>query len=66
MAKLYPIMQKHAIEESIHSINLHYVNGKIEVELVLNTAHHAGVLSALKSDCEAFEEIRSVSIFIRT
>ncbi len=65
MIKLYPIMQKHSLDESIHSINLHYIKGKIEAELVLNKAHHEGVLAALKSDCEAIDEIRSISIFNR-
>jgi len=65
IAKLYPIMQKHSIDENIHSINLHYVNGKIEVELVLNEANSSGILAILKADCEAFDEVRSVVVFNR-
>ncbi len=65
MAKLYPIIQKHSMGQSINSINLHYIKGKIEVELVLDKQHHDGILSALKADCEEFDEVRSISIFNR-
>lgn len=65
MKKLYPIMQNHSIDDNVHSINLHYINGKIEVELVLNKSHHEGVLEAFKIECEALDEVRSISIFNR-
>jgi len=65
MTKLYPIMQKHSLDESIHSINLHYINGEIEVELVLNKTHHAGVLEAFKANCEEVDNVRSISLFHR-
>ena len=65
MTKLYPIMQKHSLDKSIFNINLHYIKGKIEVELVLNESYHEGVLAALKADCVAFDEIRSISLFNR-
>ena len=58
MVKLYPIIQKHSLNESVHSINLHYIKGKIEVELVLNTVQHEGIIAALKADCEALDEVR--------
>ncbi len=62
MTKLYPIMQKHSLDESIHSINLHYINGKIDAELVLNKSHHDGNLAAFKADCEAIDDIRSIKV----
>ncbi len=62
MTKLYPIMQKHSLDESIHSINLHYINGKIDAELVLNKSHHDGNLAAFKADCEEISEIRSIKV----
>lgn len=65
MKKIYPIMQKHSLDESVQSINLHYINGKIEVELVLNKAQHNGVLEAFKAECKMMDEIRSISIFNR-
>jgi len=65
MTKLYPFMQKHSLDGSIHSINLHYIKGKIEVELVLNETHHAGILEAFKADCEEIDDVRSISIFNR-
>ena len=65
MKKIYPIMQKHSLDESVQSINLHYINGKIEVELVLNKAQHNGILEAFKAECEMKDEIRSISIFNR-
>lgn len=63
MTKLYPIMQKHSLDESIHSINLHYIKGKIEVELVLNKTHHVGILAAFKADCEEIDQIRSINLY---
>lgn len=65
MIKLYPILQKHSIDEDIHSINLHYINGKIEVELVINKTRHNNVVSNLKTDCEALDEIRSMTVLQR-
>ena len=62
MTKLYPIMQKHSLDESIHSINLHYINGKIDAELVLNKSHHDGNLALFKADCEAIDDIRSIKV----
>ena len=66
MVKLYPIIQKHSLNESVHSINLHYIKGKIEVELVLNTVQHEGIIAALKADCEALDEVRYINAFYRT
>ena len=62
MTKLYPIMQKHSLDESIHSINLHYINGKIDAELVLNKSHHDVNLAAFKADCEEISEVRSIKV----
>ena len=63
MPRLYPLIQKHSLDESIHSINLHYIKGKIEVEIVLNESPAEGVLTALKSDCMDIDIIRNINIF---
>ena len=65
MKLLYPLLQKHAIENNVHSINLHYVNGKIEVELVVDKVFHEGVIAALKSDTESLDGVRSLGVFHR-
>lgn len=65
MKTLYPIMQKHSIDDNIHSINLHYINGKIEVELVLNEALIAGIAEALKVDGEDIDAVRSITVLHR-
>ena len=65
MAQLYPIIQKHSLDETIHSINLHYIKGKIEVELVLKETPHEGILAALKSDSEDLDDVRSITILSR-
>lgn len=65
MTKLYPLIQKHSLEENVHSINLHYIKGKIEVELVLTDSQAEGVLNALTADIEDLEEIRNLKIFIK-
>jgi len=66
MTKLYPLFQRHSVNEDIHSINLHYVKGKIETELVLNNSIDINILRALKSDCEEIEEIRQFNILTRS
>ncbi len=65
MTQLYPIIQKHSLNEMTHSINLHYIKGKIEVELVLNETPHEGILAAFNSDCEDLDYLRSITIFSR-
>lgn len=62
MVKLYPIIQKHYLDEYMHTINLHYIKGKIDAEFVLNKSQNHGILSAFKADCEEFDEIRSITI----
>jgi hypothetical protein len=41
---------------------LHYIKGKIEVELVLSKLHHYGILAAFKSDGEALDDVRVLNI----
>lgn len=62
MQKLYPLIQKHKLEDNISNINLHYINGKIEVEIMLDR-HHQDKIAEFKSECEKFDELRSISVF---
>ena len=66
MKTLYPLIQKHSLDEHVHSINLHYIKGKIEVEIVLNELQAKGILNAFRSDCENIEVIRNMNIMIQT
>ncbi|MCL4108351.1 UNVERIFIED_CONTAM: hypothetical protein GTU68_065379 [Idotea baltica] len=65
MKTLYPILQKHSIDNNVHSINLHYINGKIEVELVLNEELEQSIVAAIKADGEQIETVRSLTVLSR-
>ena len=65
MKTLYPLLQKHELDEIVYSINLHYINGKIETEFVLKESKAGGILNAFKSDCEEIEVIRRINILIQ-
>ena len=65
MKTLYPIIQTHAFEESVDSINLHYIKGKVEIELVLNKKHSTAHIAALKADCQSHEHLRYINVLQR-
>lgn len=65
MKTLYPIIQTHAFEESVDSINLHYIKGKVEIELVLNKRHSTAHIAALKADCQLHEHLRCINVLQR-
>ncbi len=63
MAKIYPGIQATGISDDIRNILLHYINGKVEVEIYLDCHHDHGTLEALRNACENCEHVRSVSIY---
>jgi len=65
MEKLYPTIQKHEIEYAIEALNLHYINGKVEVEMVLNRSLENELLAKVKADFEAFDEVRIVNLLVK-
>ena len=65
MKTIYPIIQTHAFEESVDSINLHYIKGKVEIELVLNKRHSTAHIAALKADCQLHEHLCCINVLQR-
>jgi len=63
MAKIYPGIQATGISDDIRNILLHYIDGKVEVEIYLGSPHGYDKLEALRNACKNCEQIRSVSIY---
>ncbi len=66
MKSLYPLIQKHSLDKHVNSINLHYIKGKIEIEIVLKEQQPESVLAAFKFDCEELKDTRNISILIQS
>ncbi len=60
---IFPLLQSQALDENIRNIVLHYVNGKIEVEIFFKGIHHQEKIAILKQKLNSYEYIRSVTIF---
>lgn len=63
MAQIYPEIQKTGMAEDIRNILLHYINGKIEIEIYLSGMLEKESLEALKNACENNENVRSVLVY---
>ena len=62
IAQIYPYILEAKLQESVKNITLHYINGYIEVEILLNQSHSETTLFTLKEQCENIKEIKSLSI----
>jgi cation diffusion facilitator family transporter len=62
MAKIYPHIKVLHLDKDIKNIILHYINGKIEIEIILSSSPENEVLLALKTEFEKLTEIRSVIV----
>lgn len=62
MQQIYPLLQASKLDDIIQTINLHYIKGKIDVEIVVNVTPLDGCIETLLFNCEAIIEIRSVSV----
>ncbi|WP_299870726.1 cation diffusion facilitator family transporter [uncultured Cocleimonas sp.] len=65
MVKIYPELQALNIDQAVHNINLHYVRGKIELEIIINAHLPIETITALKEACENLEEVRSLTVLYR-
>ncbi|GAA0419191.1 cation diffusion facilitator family transporter [Cocleimonas flava] len=65
MVKVYPVLQTLNIDQAVHNINLHYIKGKIELEIIVNAQLPGETIQALKETCESFDEIRSLTMLYR-
>ena len=62
MAKIFPVMQQTGVDQDISNIVLHYIDGKVEIEIFLSAPQDTSQLELLKDACHTCEEIRSVTI----
>ncbi len=65
MIKIYPHLQALNIDLAVHNINLHYVKGKIELEIIVNTQLPGEAIQALKEACKKLQEVRSLTVLQR-
>ena len=63
MSIIYPLIKETGIAEDIINIVLHYIDGKIEIEIYLRRPHDDVVLKELKGACKSCKEIRSIGIY---
>lgn len=60
VAKIYPLLQKAGVDQSIDNIVLHYIDGKVEIEIFFSMYYDEGILSNVRDACKHFDEIRSI------
>jgi cation diffusion facilitator family transporter len=62
MAELYPLLKKFNIDQDISNIVLHYIDGKVEIEIFLNKSQNAQDLTSLIAACKSCKGVRSVTV----
>ena len=62
MAKIFPHIQNAKLDKNIRNIVLHYIDGKIEIEIFINASLQDNQLEALKNACETYDDVRSINI----
>jgi cation diffusion facilitator family transporter len=62
MAKLYPQLERCGVAENIGNIVLHYLGGKIDVEIYLNAMPSNDNIMALIASCKSCESVGKVSV----
>ena len=62
MAKIYPHIKEAGLDQSIRNIVLHYIDGKIEIEIFLSGLKDESKLTILKNACKTCDEVRAVNI----
>ena len=65
MAIIYPHLQALNVDQSVDNINLHYVKGKIELEITVTKQLPSETIQALKKACEEIEAIRSLTVLFK-
>lgn len=59
---LYPVMKSTGIDRITQAINLHYIKGKIEIEIILTDAPEKTAVEILQQVCHDLPEIRSLTV----
>ena len=62
MAEIYPHIQNAGIDQNIRNIVLHYIDGKIEIEIFIHGQQKESALENLKNACHTCDEVRSIII----
>jgi len=62
MAKIFPHIQNAKLDKNIRNIVLHYIDGKIEIEIFINASLQDNQLEALKNVCGTCDDVRSINI----
>ena len=62
MAEIYPHIQRAGLEENIRNIILHYIDGKLEIEIFINEFHDEKIVNLLKDTCKTCDGVRSINI----
>ena len=65
MAKIYPHIKEAGLDQNIRNIVLHYIDGKIEIEIFLSGLQGKSKLTSLKDVCKTCDEVRAVSIHLQ-
>ncbi len=63
MARIYPKIQELELDQSIGNIVLHYIDGKIEIQVFLNSDADTSKAEHLKNACCEDEDIRTVTFY---
>ncbi len=62
MAELYPLLQKNQVDKDISNIVLHYIDGKIEIEIIVAQPQNDKSLAALNDACKQCKDVRSITV----
>jgi hypothetical protein len=62
MAELYPLLQKNQLDKEISNIVLHYIDGKIEIEIIVQKPQNEKSLAALNNACKQCKDVRSITV----
>ncbi len=62
MAELYPLLQQNNADKDISNIVLHYIDGKVEVEIIVAKPQNEKSLAALSDACKQCKDVRSITV----
>lgn len=62
MQEIYPLLKQTNIDQDISNIVLHYIDGKVEIEIFLNNSHDANIIAEIKSACSKYKDLRSITV----
>ena len=62
MQEIYPLLKETNIDQDISNIVLHYIDGKVEIEIFLNGSHDAKTIASVKDACNKYKDLRSITL----